>query len=145
MLTVYKRYNHQLQIVPGNEPVSRSWIRMVNPTPDEIHTIQGREVIRVRDAILPLARMADVIGKPSSAKQQDMPYVVIVGWAEKRLGLLVDSLQGQREVVIKSLGTYLGDVPGIAGSTILGDGSVILIVDVGQFIELFSRRFAKVA
>jgi two-component system chemotaxis sensor kinase CheA len=120
-------------------------LEIVRLTPDEIYTIQGREVIRVRDTVLPLARMADVIGKPNSAKQPSMPYVVIVGWAEKRLGLLVDSLQGQREVVIKSLGTYLGDVPGIAGSTILGDGSVILIVDVGQFIELFARHFAKVA
>jgi two-component system chemotaxis sensor kinase CheA len=120
-------------------------LEIVRLTPDEIYTIQGREVIRVRDAILPLARMADVIGKPNSSKRPSMPYVVIVGWAEKRLGLLVDALQGQREVVIKSLGAYLGDVPGIAGSTILGDGSVILIIDVGQFIELFSRRFAKVA
>jgi two-component system chemotaxis sensor kinase CheA len=120
-------------------------LEIVRLTPDEISTIQGREVIRVRDTILPLARMANVIGKPNPAKQPAMPYVVIVGWAEKRLGLLVDSLQGQREVVIKSLGTYLGDVPGIAGSTILGDGSVILIIDVGQFIELFARRFAKVA
>jgi two-component system chemotaxis sensor kinase CheA len=113
--------------------------------PDDIYTIQGREVIRVRDTILPLARMSDIIGKPNVKKQSHFSYVVIVGWAEKQIGLLVDSLQGQKEVVIKSLGNYLGDVPGIAGSTILGDGSVILVVDVGQFIELYARHLGKVA
>jgi two-component system chemotaxis sensor kinase CheA len=89
--------------------------------------------------------MSDIIGKPGTAQGSSVSYVVIVGWAEKRVGLLVDALEGQREVVIKSLGNYLGDIPGIAGSTILGDGSVILIIDVGQFIELFAHHFAKVA
>jgi two-component system chemotaxis sensor kinase CheA len=113
--------------------------------PHEIYTIQGREVIRLRDVVLPLARMADIIGKIKDVKQSPFSYVVVVGWAEKRIGLLVDSLQGQKEVVIKALGDYLGDVPGIAGSTILGDGSVILVIDVGQFIDLFARHFGKVA
>jgi two-component system chemotaxis sensor kinase CheA len=112
---------------------------------DEIYTIQGREVIRVRDVILPLARMSDIIGNSKAAKPSAVSYVVVVGWAEKRIGLLVDSLQGQKEIVIKGLGNYLGDIHGIAGSTILGDGSVILVIDVGQFIELFARHFGKVA
>lgn len=120
-------------------------LEIVGLKSDEIYTIQGREVIRVRDTILPLARMSDIIGKPNTKRQSLFSYVVIVGWAEKRIGLLVDSLLGQKEVVIKALGNYLGDVPGIAGSTILGDGSVILIVDVGQFIELFARQLGKVA
>jgi two-component system chemotaxis sensor kinase CheA len=120
-------------------------LEVVRITPDEIYTIKGREVIRVRDTILPLARMSEIIGKSKSANKAPFAYVVIVGWAEKCIGLLVDSLQGQKEVVIKALGDYLGNVPGIAGSTILGDGSVILIVDVGQFIELFAHHFGKVA
>jgi two-component system chemotaxis sensor kinase CheA len=120
-------------------------LEIVGLKPEEIYTIQGREVIRVRDSILPLARMSEIIGKPNINRQSSFAYVVIVGWAERRIGLLVDSLLGQKEVVIKSLGNYLGDVPGIAGSTILGDGSVILIVDVGQFIELFARHLGKVA
>ena len=120
-------------------------LEIIRIGPDEIYTIQGREVIRVRDVILPLARMSDIIGNSKAAKQSPISYVVVVGWAEKRIGLLVDSLQGQKEVVIKALGNYLGDVPGIAGSTILGDGSVILVIDVGQFIELFARHFGKVA
>jgi two-component system chemotaxis sensor kinase CheA len=120
-------------------------LEIIRVGPDEIYTIKGREVIRVRDVVLPLARMSDIIGNSKTAKQSPTSYVVVVGWAEKRIGLLVDSLQGQKEVVIKTLGNYLGDVPGIAGSTILGDGSVILVIDVGQFIELFARHFGKVA
>jgi two-component system chemotaxis sensor kinase CheA len=89
--------------------------------------------------------MSDIIGNSKATKPSAVSYVVVVGWAEKRIGLLVDSLQGQKEVVIKALGNYLGDVPGIAGSTILGDGSVILVIDVGQFIELFAHHFGKVA
>ncbi len=120
-------------------------LEIVRITPEEIYSIQGREVIRVRDTILPLARMSDIIGKNRTIHQSAVSYVVIVGWAEKRIGLLVDSLQGQKEVVIKTLGNYLGDVPGIAGSTILGDGSVILVIDVGRFIELVAHHFGKVA
>jgi len=120
-------------------------LEIIRVGPEDIYTIQGREIIRLRDVILPLARMADIIGNSKAAKQLPISYVVVVGWAEKRIGLLVDSLQGQKEVVIKALGDYLGDVPGIAGSTILGDGSVILVIDVGQFIELFARHFGKVA
>jgi Chemotaxis protein histidine kinase and related kinases len=120
-------------------------LEIVRITPEEIYSIQGREVIRVRDTILPLARMSDIIGKNRTVQQSAVSYVVIVGWAEKRIGLLVDSLQGQKEVVIKTLGNYLGEVPGIAGSTILGDGSVILVIDVGRFIELVAHHFGKVA
>jgi len=112
---------------------------------DEIYTIQGREVMRVRDSVLPIARMADIIGRKSVPDHSKTSYVVIVGWGGKQIGLLVDSLLGQKEIVIKTLGNYLGDIPGIAGSTILGDGSVILVIDVGQFIELFARHLGKVA
>ena len=62
-------------------------------------------------------------------------YVVVVGIAEKRLGLVVTRLLGQQEVAIKSLGNYLADVPGIAGSTILGDGRVALIVDPAKLVD----------
>jgi two-component system, chemotaxis family, sensor kinase CheA len=120
-------------------------LEIISIEPDDIYTIQGREVIRLRDAVLPLARMSEIIGNPNASRHSPNAYVVVVGWAEKRIGLLVDSLQGQKEVVIKSLGKYLGHVPGIAGSTILGDGSVILVIDVGQFIELFAHYFGKEA
>jgi len=120
-------------------------LEIVRVEPQDIYTIQSREVMRVRDSVLPLARMTEIIGRANSTNHSQTLYAVIVGWADKQIGLLVDSLLGQKEIVIKTLGNYLGDIPGIAGSTILGDGSVILVIDVGQFIELFARHFGKVA
>jgi len=58
-----------------------------------------------------------------------------VGIAEKRFGIKVDELIGQKEVVIKSLGNYLGNVPGIAGSTIMGDGTVVMILDISELLH----------
>jgi len=66
----------------------------------------------------------------------------ISSWSALRssgLAIVVDSLLGQKEVVIKSLGGYLGTVPGIAGSTILGDGRVIMIIDVGEMMKLYAE------
>ena len=87
-------------------------LEIIRVEPQDIYTIQGREVIRLRDVVLPLARMADIIGSTQPATPASFSYVVVVGWAEKRIGLLVDSLQGQKEVVIKALGDYLGGCPG---------------------------------
>jgi two-component system chemotaxis sensor kinase CheA len=61
--------------------------------------------------------------------------VVVVGLADKRLGLVVDELLGQKEIVIKSLGEYLGHIRGMSGSTILGDGRVIMILDIEELIQ----------
>jgi len=62
-------------------------------------------------------------------------YVVVIGLAEKRFGIKVDELLGQKEVVIKSLGNYLGNINGIAGSTIMGDGTVIMILDINELLN----------
>ncbi|MCX6135342.1 MAG: chemotaxis protein CheA [Ignavibacteriales bacterium] len=104
----------------------------------ELSTINGREVIRLRNSVLPLARLSEIFGmrQNGNGKRGGEMYVVVVGLAEQRLGIVVDSLLGQKEVVIKSLGDYLGNVRGIAGSTILGDGRVIMIVDVGELMKL---------
>lgn len=67
-------------------------------------------------------------------------YVVEVGIAEKRYGIKVDDLIGQQEVVIKTLGSYLGKIDGIAGSTIMGDGTVVMILDIH---ELFNKLEAN--
>lgn len=103
---------------------------------DQIRTVEKREVIHLRDTTLPLLRLADLFrldGK--TTEESDKLYVVVVGLAEKRLGLVVDSLRGQQEVVIKSLGGVFHDVPGIAGATELGDKKAILVLDVGALIE----------
>jgi two-component system, chemotaxis family, sensor kinase CheA len=117
-----------------------SVLEVVRIQPKDINTISGREVVRLRNTVLPLARLHAIMGTTGEdEKQDDWIYIVVVGLAQQRLGIVVDSLLGQKEVVIKSLGGYLGTVPGIAGSTILGDGRVIMIIDVGELMKLYSE------
>jgi two-component system, chemotaxis family, sensor kinase CheA len=113
-----------------------SVVEVVHARWDDIVTINGHEVINLRNTVLPLARITDVLGSGEDQAPGKSQYIVVVGLAEQRLGVIVDSLLGQKEVVIKSLGSYLGKVPGVAGSTILGDGKVVMIVDVSEFLRL---------
>jgi two-component system chemotaxis sensor kinase CheA len=116
-----------------------SVIEVLRVNKNQIHSIKGKEVIKLRDSVLPLVTLDYLIaGKTNGRKQvdQDQQYVVEIGIAEKRYGIKVDELIGQQEVVIKSLGSYLGKIDGVAGSTIMGDGTVVMILDI---IELFNR------
>ncbi len=95
----------------------------------QFHQIGGQEVLKLRDIVLPLIRLQKVFNVQQRGESDNFCYVVVVGAAEKRMGLVVTRLVGQQEVAIKSLGNYLANIPGIAGSTILGDGRVALIID----------------
>ncbi|GFO67423.1 chemotaxis protein CheA [Geomonas limicola] len=95
----------------------------------EFHMIGGQEVLKLRDSVLPLLRLGRVFSCADAGNDRSTCYVVIVGVAEKRVGLVVTRLLGQQEVAIKSLGKFLANLPGIGGSTIMGDGRVALIVD----------------
>ncbi|MDD2501172.1 MAG: chemotaxis protein CheA [Geobacter sp.] len=95
----------------------------------EFHVIGGQEVLKLRDMVLPLVRLEQVFSVKRCHEQDNFCYIVVIGSADKRVGLVVTRLVGQQEVAIKSLGKYLANVTGIAGSTILGDGRVALIVD----------------
>lgn len=101
----------------------------------QFHIIGGQEVLKLRDMVLPLVRLARVFRVQMREEQDDFCYVVVVGSADKRMGLVVTRLVGQQEVAIKSLGNYLANIPGIAGSTILGDGRVALIIDPVGLVE----------
>lgn len=103
----------------------------------EVQTVHAREVILIRGVTTPLVRMGEVIGITNrwERKHEDEFFVVIVGIAEQRIGLVVDKLIGEQEVVIKSLSGFVGDVPGVSGATILGDGNVALIADVNGIIS----------
>lgn len=101
----------------------------------KFHMIGGQEVLKLRDMVLPLVRLQKVFNVQQRYERDDFCYVVVVGAADKRMGLVVTRLVGQQEVAIKSLGNYLANIPGIAGSTILGDGRVTLIVDPVGMIE----------
>ena len=104
----------------------------INIVPADIRTIQQQEVILLRGQIIPLVRLGRRLGVEQSndfGDEQEL-YVVIVQSGDNKIGLLVDSLVGQQEIVIKSLGTILTGIKQIAGATILGDGQVVLILDV---------------
>ena len=100
----------------------------------EVARIGGRDTLRVRDRIVPLVHLAELFGVREAGG--DDSYAVIVGRGEKRLGLSVGRLRGQQDVVIKALDPVIAEaVIGIAGATILGDGRVVLILDVASLFE----------
>jgi two-component system chemotaxis sensor kinase CheA len=106
-----------------------SVIETMRVNKDEFHMIGGQEVLKLRDSVLPLLRLQQTFNCQEWTADRSTCYVVIVGVAEKRIGLVVTRLLGQQEVAIKSLGKFLANLPGIGGSTIMGDGRVALIVD----------------
>ncbi len=103
---------------------------------EEIYTIEGKNVLRLRDEVLSLVRLSDIFGVERVLDNSEHAYVVVIGLAESKLGIIVDSLVGQEEIVIKSMGDYLKGIEGIAGATIRGDGRVTLIVDVAALMDL---------
>jgi two-component system chemotaxis sensor kinase CheA len=110
-------------------------VEVVNTDLNQIYSVNQNEVIRIRNQVFPLIRMDKVLKTPTSEDTLENRYVVVVGLADKRLGLVVDELLGQKEIVIKSLGEYLGHIRGMSGSTILGDGRVIMILDIEELIQ----------
>jgi len=104
---------------------------------EQIYSVGRKEVIRVQETILPLVRLDQVFNSGSRAGEENGSrlYAVVVGLAEQRIALLVNSLLGQQEVVIKSLGDYLGYISGVGGATITDDGGVILILDIASLVN----------
>ncbi len=107
--------------------------------PSEIKVIDNYEVFNVRDEVISLLRL-DRLFSVQSDEKQDYNFIVIVGTGEKKMGLMVDSLIGEEDVVIKPLKDKYTNSPGIAGATILGDGKVSLIIDVSQLLELGLKK-----
>lgn len=119
-----------------------SVIEVVSLEQDQVYTINKQEVIRVRSEVLPIIRLDKVLNTPSKRDSLDKSYVVSVGLGLQRVGFVVDELLGQQEIVIKSLGEYLGSIKGIAGSTIMGDGRVIMIIDIAQLLENIYNEYS---
>jgi two-component system, chemotaxis family, sensor kinase CheA len=101
-------------------------------TPNDIKLVQKQEVMLLRKMVIPIIRLDKVLGAKSDGKEKKQLKVVIVKKGEKLSGFVVDSLIGQQEIVIKSLGKLLLGIKLIAGATILGDGNVALIIDVNS-------------
>ncbi|MDR1143276.1 MAG: chemotaxis protein CheA [Spirochaetaceae bacterium] len=116
-----------------------SVIESLRIRPDEIKFIDNYEVFNIRSDVISLLRLNRLFGIKTEEKT-DYLFIVIVGTAEKKMGFMVDSLIGEEDVVIKPLRDQFTNSPGIAGASILGDGSVSLIIDVSQLLELGQRK-----
>jgi len=113
-----------------------SVVETVRINKDDINKVENRDVLRLRDSIIPLVYLGDALGIGKNKKTIDSKeiYVVVVAVAEKKIGLVVDKLIGREEIVIKSLGHYLTNIKSISGATIMGDGSVTLILDIPSIV-----------
>jgi two-component system chemotaxis sensor kinase CheA len=125
------RVNERIYAVPLN-----SVIEIISVRPSRLRTIERREMLELRGATLPLLRLNELfeLGPASDAGGGEL-FVVVVGLAESRLGVVVDGLIGQQDIVIKPLGRSLSQVPGIAGATNLANQQTILVLDIGALIE----------
>ena len=132
-----------------------SVVENVKLAPDDIQTISGDEVLFLRDKVLPVIRLDRLFGAQGAVEAAgtgesdtgavgapDRAYAVVVGRDDRMAALMVDGLMGRQEVVIKALDDYLGEGDNIAGATILGDGSVVLILDIAGIVEKASYKQA---
>ncbi len=103
---------------------------------DEIRVIENKEVIKLRESVLPVIRLSKLFNfATAKAEKADSYYVVVVGSGERWIGILADRFFGQQDVVIKPLGKLLKGVKGIAGAADIGSGEIVLVLDVSIFIE----------
>lgn len=96
---------------------------------ERLTDVKGRKAVTLRGEVLGIVELSEMLGLPRTDPLPDVLSVVVIHDNERRLGLVVDQLLERQEIVIKPLGAYLGDLKGISGATIMGDGSVILILD----------------
>ncbi len=102
--------------------------------------VKGRKAVTLRGEVLGIISLAELFGLPCHMAEQDVLSVVVIHDNDRRLGLVVDRLLERQEIVIKPLGSYLGDLKGISGATIMGDGSVILILDPHEIYMLATSK-----
>jgi len=111
------------------------------PGANDIRTIVGQpSLVAVRGEQLPIVRLEDVVRLPEAGRERPQPLCLVVEVDNRRAALLVDSLIGQQQLVVKSLDSNLHSVPGVAGATILGDGRVALILDVSAVTRTHAAR-----
>jgi two-component system chemotaxis sensor kinase CheA len=106
--------------------------------PAEIHPVAAGEIINLREKLLPIVRLDRFFGFEKTTARE-MEYIVIVGSGEKRSGIVVERLLGQQEIVIKAMQDYLGELPGISGGTVLGDGKISLVLDIASITGKLAR------
>ena len=142
-------------------------VESIRITPNEIQNVGEAEVIKRRNRVLPLLYLQDALDlnkkesrfwygfpkehesaitkKRSANHLEDRLFVVVVGTAERRFGLVVDTLLNQQEMVIKSMGDLMIGIPCVAGGAILGNGEVVLVLDIGELEEHFRSKVRQQA
>lgn len=111
-------------------------VEALKAQPQDIYTIGGEEVIRMRDTVVPLLRLGTALNRDQGVLNKDEDvYVVVVQLGDHMVGLAVDSFIELQEITVKAMGDYLGQVQGLAGASILGDGQVVLVLDVPSLIH----------
>ena len=126
-----------LMVKLGDEKyaISLGSIETIEDIPvSDIKYVHAKEVIHLRGNVIPLIRLRDLLDVPGEPEESENITVVVVRKGDKQAGLVVDSLIGQMEIVIKSLGKYICINKMISGATILGDGSVALIIDANTLV-----------
>jgi two-component system, chemotaxis family, sensor kinase CheA len=118
--------------------------------PHQVQRVNSREAIQLRETVLPIVPLRQIFGiavddEPEEVASDGSRLVVAVHTTNRQVGLIVDGLVGEQEVVIKPLGHLVGGVPGVSGAAILGDGSVALIVDVPALLAQAIRDNTTVA
>jgi two-component system chemotaxis sensor kinase CheA len=137
--TLLFRVGGRLFAVPLSSVVEITRIRE-----DEIHLVDQREILRLRDQLLTLVRLnrldhIHAVAAPPSSPTKKTRFVIVIGTAEKRFGLLVDHLVGEEELVIKALPSDIVSSDLVSGASILGDGTVVLILNVPAVVSRFSK------
>jgi two-component system, chemotaxis family, sensor kinase CheA len=116
----------------------------------DIHMVEGREVLRIREESIPLIRIGEISGwqarephlvaDPASAKTRGKCFVIVVSVAERKFGLVVEKLAGEEELVIKALDDHLVATDLVGGASVLGDGRVVLIVNLSTVVDRMRRK-----
>lgn len=127
------RIHNRLYAVP-----LASVVEITRIAEDEIHRVDGHEVFRLREQVLTLARLDELNGQPNSQRAR-RAFVVVIDAGTRRFGLAVDSLVGEEELVIKALEDELLTSPLVSGASILGDGTVVLILNVPVVVSRLAR------
>ncbi|MFH1539496.1 MAG: response regulator [bacterium] len=107
-------------------------------TPDRLLSVENKEVFRYQELVVPVVRLADVFKLESVPTGTAQP-VVVAGIGDRKIGIVVDEVIEKQQVVIKTLGAFLGEVRHIVGATIFGDGSIALIIDIGGIVSSLSQ------
>jgi two-component system, chemotaxis family, sensor kinase CheA len=109
-------------------------VEIVRPEPNQLGSVDGKRVLRIRDTVLPMVSLADLFDTPAE-KREESRFAVVIELNEQRAALIVSQLIGQQEVVIKPLDSgYSGSAP-VSGATVRDDGGVSLIIDVARVMS----------